>query len=81
MAARIKPVLRQDHRDSIQTSMLIKRLHNHAVDDKYELSPSRIKAIEILLKKTIPDLKQVEHSGEMSVQISKVEIEYIKAQD
>lgn len=49
-------------REKIQTSQLIKRLTEHALDD-LELSASQVKAIEILLRKTLPDLKQVEVTG------------------
>lgn len=49
-------------REKIQTSMLINRLTDHALKD-LELSATQIKAIEILLKKTLPDLKQVEVTG------------------
>lgn len=50
-------------KDRISTSMLTNRLKKHALG-LLELTPSQIKAIEILLKKLIPDLKAVEHSGE-----------------
>jgi len=49
-------------REKIQTSQLINRLADHALSD-LELSPTQIKAIEILLKKTLPDLKQFEVNG------------------
>jgi hypothetical protein len=45
-------------RQRIQTSMLINRLTDHAVG-KVELQPTQVKAIEILLRKTLPDLSQV----------------------
>ncbi len=50
-------------REKIQTSQLINRLTDHVLND-LELSSSQIKAIEILLKKTLPDLKQIEITGE-----------------
>lgn len=49
-------------REKIQTTQLVKRLTSHALDD-LDLSNTQIKAIEILLKKTLPDLKQFEVSG------------------
>lgn len=45
-------------RDRIKSSMLINRLQDHAVG-KVDLQPTQIKAIEILLRKTLPDLSQV----------------------
>lgn len=50
-------------REKIQTTQLINRLTQHALND-LELSTSQVKAIEILLRKTLPDLKQVEITGE-----------------
>ena len=42
--------------------MLINRLNSHIFED-VEISPTQMKAIEILLKKVAPDLKAVEVSG------------------
>jgi len=50
-------------REKIQTTQLINVLTKHALEDS-DLSATRIKAIEILLRKTLPDLKQVEVTGE-----------------
>jgi hypothetical protein len=64
MAARtLRPRHQDEIRDKIQTTQLIKRLENHALDDSMELSSSRIKAIEILLRKSLPDLSAVEVTG------------------
>lgn len=49
-------------RDKIQASQLINRLENHALGET-ELSQTQIKAIEILLRKTLPDLSAVAHEG------------------
>lgn len=60
MAARTGKIRHDDQtRAKIRTSQLINRLTNHAVG-KLELSPTQVKAIEILLKKTLPDLSAVE---------------------
>jgi len=57
MAARtLKPRHQDDVRAKIQTSQLINKLQNHALNDDTEMPASRLKAIEILLKKTLPDL-------------------------
>ena len=49
-------------RERIQTSMLINRLEDHAVG-KVELTTTQVRSIEILLKKSLPDLQSVELSG------------------
>ena len=52
----------------IQASQLINVLQKHALgedEDGKELSSSRLKAIEILLKKTVPDLSATELSGDI----------------
>ncbi len=51
----------QDTRDKIRTTQLIKRLEDHALGD-IELTPTQIKAIEILLRKTLADLSSVAHT-------------------
>jgi hypothetical protein len=53
----------EDVRNKIQASQLINVLQNHALGKTEELSQSRIKAIEILLRKSIPDLTATELSG------------------
>lgn len=55
----------EDVRSKIQASQLINVLQNHALSDgEAELSMSRMKAIEILLRKSIPDLSAVTLSGD-----------------
>jgi hypothetical protein len=63
MAARTTRVrLDENWREKIQTSMLLIRLEKHALGE-VELSATQIKAIEILLRKALPDLQSIEHSG------------------
>ena len=50
-------------RAKIQTSMLVNRLHDH-VFATAELSQTQMKAIEILLRKSLPDLSAVTLSGD-----------------
>ncbi len=50
-------------RAKIQTTQLIKRLQDSALG-KIELESNRIKAIEILLRKTLPDLSQTTLVGD-----------------
>jgi hypothetical protein len=49
-------------RRRIRTSMLLRRLSQHALGE-IELSKTQVTAIQILLRKTLPDLTAVEHSG------------------
>lgn len=63
MAARLNKLHQADVRAKIQTSQLINRLTDHA-HGKVELTNTQVRAIEILLKKTIPDLSAVEMTGE-----------------
>lgn len=51
-------------RQRIQTSMLINRLTDHALG-KIKMEPTQVRAIEILLRKTMPDLSQID--GTMKV--------------
>jgi hypothetical protein len=52
-----------DVRAKIQTSQLVNRLTDHALGN-VELSPTQVRAIEILIKKTLPDLSTVELTGD-----------------
>lgn len=56
-------------RERIRTSMLVNRLTNHALG-KVKMQPSQVKAIEILLRKTLPDLQATELSGGVDVVVS-----------
>jgi uncharacterized protein YjiS (DUF1127 family) len=63
MATRLRRNHQDEVRSKIQASQLINRLTDHALGD-LELSTSQIKAIEILLKKSLPDLVQVDGAGD-----------------
>lgn len=64
MAARTRKVRHDDEtRKKIQTSQLINRLTDHAFG-KVELDNSQVRSIEILLKKSLPDLAQMTHTGD-----------------
>jgi hypothetical protein len=68
MAARLRKTHQDEVRTKIKTSQLLNRLQNHAlslIGD--ELSPTQMRAIEILLKKSLPDLSQVEMNVEGDV--------------
>jgi hypothetical protein len=65
MAARIRKKHQDEVRAKIQASQLINRLQNHALSTEVdELKPSQLKAIEILLKKSVPDLQSTEITGD-----------------
>lgn len=63
MAARIRRPHQDEVRAKIQASQLINVLQNHALGITEELPQTRIKAIEILLRKSIPDLSAIELGG------------------
>lgn len=66
MAARtLRPKHSDEIRAKIQASQLVNRLTDHAFN-KVELTGTQIKAIEILLRKSVPDLSAVELSGDPS---------------
>lgn len=52
-----------DVRSKIGASMILNRLKDH-IAGKINLSPTQVRAAEILLKKTLPDLASIEHSGD-----------------
>lgn len=49
-------------RKAVELDKLRERLQNHALG-LIKMEATEIKAAEILLRKTIPDLKAIEHSG------------------
>jgi hypothetical protein len=66
MAARtLRPRHQEDVRTKIQVSQLINVLEKQALnDDAPDMSASRMKAIEILLRKSLPDLSSIELTGD-----------------
>lgn len=62
MAARLRPLHSEQVRAKIQTSQLINRLTEHALGE-IELSATQVRSIEVLLKKSIPDLQSVTIEG------------------
>lgn len=76
MAARKAiPSLEQQERTraAIKTTQLVKRLQLYALgendeqDCKVELDTGKLKAIEILLRKTLPDLSAVTMDGKLTL--------------
>ena len=67
MAARKPPLHKawtpEKVRERIRTALISRRLTNHVLG-KVEMSPTQVSAALGLLRKTLPDLAAVEHSGE-----------------
>lgn len=84
MATRLRRSHQDEIRTKIQTSQLINVLENHALGITEELSNSRIKAIELLLNKTLPNLQSTEISGDedspLNV-VTKIELVALKKDD
>lgn len=59
MAARLRKTHQDDVRAKIQTSQLVNRLTDHALGI-VELTATQVRAIEILIKKTLPDLSAID---------------------
>lgn len=53
----------QEHRKKIQTSAIINRLNSIAVGD-LDVTPTQMRAIEVALRKTVPDLTNITVSGD-----------------
>jgi hypothetical protein len=73
MAARkLRPLHSDEVRAKIQTSQLLNRLSDHALG-KVELSATQVRAIEVLIKKTLPDLSAMDltatHQGEIVAKV------------
>ena len=64
MAARLRKTHQDDIRLKIKTSQLVNVLQDHALTGTGEIAPSRMKAIEILLRKSLADLSAVTVSGD-----------------
>ena len=79
MAARIRTKHQDEVRSKIQTTQLINRLQDHVFGD-VDISQTQLKAIEILLKKNLPDLSAVEVSAHADNPIqAKVTVELVRA--
>lgn len=82
MAVRLNKLHSAEVRAKIQASQLINVLQDHALTGEGELSPIRLKAIEILLRKSVPDLSAVALTGpdgEGPMQIEAIERRIVKA--
>lgn len=66
MANATKP-MPQRVRDKIAAHHLTNRLQAHVMGE-IDLTATQVQAAKILLAKVVPDLKQVEHTGESAIQ-------------
>lgn len=64
-ATKRNAMLIEEARGKIQTTQLINRLQNHALGT-IEMSPTQVRAVEILLKKKLPDLVSAENKTEVT---------------
>ena len=65
MAVRTNLRQQDQTRAAIQTTQLVKRLQDFALGEKgVEIDAVRMKAIEVLLRKALPDLSSVEMTGD-----------------
>lgn len=62
ITAKLNPRHQQLIRDKIKSALLIEQLQSCAFGE-IELTSQQMKAIEILLKKSVPDLQSVELTG------------------
>ncbi len=67
----------KDIREKIKTSQLVNRLQDFVLDGKdpktgqpVEIDGARLKAIEILLRKSLPDLSAVTHDGNVGFSVT-----------
>lgn len=61
-ATKRNAMLIEETRKRVQTNQLINRLHDHAVG-KVEMSQTQVRAAEILLRKSLPDLSSTTIEG------------------
>ncbi|MEI5996816.1 hypothetical protein H3V53_06260 [Paraburkholderia bengalensis] len=80
MAARLRKTHQDDVRLKIKTSQLINRLQDHALGKLKDLSPTQLRAIEVLLKKAIPDLSSVDMAVGGKPDAAAVKIEIVKSE-
>lgn len=79
----LRPRHQDEIRQKIQTSQLVNRLQNHALSEgEEEISNSRMKAIEILLRKSLPDLTSTEITGDPeNPLVTELKVTLVKAGD
>lgn len=76
MAARLSRSHSDTVRAKIQASNLVHRLQQH-IDGEIELTSTQLKAIEMLLDRSVAKLQQIQHTGDKDQPIQHV-IEWLK---
>lgn len=71
MPARLRKTHQDDVREKIRTSQLLNRLTDHALSDEPILDGTQVRAIDIMLKKVLPDLTAIE--GNLNVNVTLAE--------
>lgn len=79
MAARLNKLHTEEIRAKIQASQLVNVLQKHALGETPEIPPSRMKAIEILLRKSVPDLTSTELVADVTVRSAEQELAELNA--
>lgn len=62
-ATKRNAMLIEEAREKIRTTQLINRLQDHALG-KVDMSPTQVRAVEVLLKKRVPDLATTTIQGD-----------------
>lgn len=67
-------------REKIKTGAILTRMNKHTLNEDGDvMTPSQVKAAEILLRKMLPDLKAVEMTGEGGGPIqAQVEVTFVR---
>lgn len=60
---KLSPKVQEETRAKIDTTTIVNKLMGH-VKGSNKMESTQIRAAEILLKKTLPDLQAIEHTGE-----------------
>lgn len=71
MPARLNTRHQESVRNLIRANRLVVRLQQFALGRKFQgqpvnMSPSQVRAAEVLLRKLVPDLSAVDHTGEVT---------------
>lgn len=78
MAARTNLRQQEQTRAAIQTTQLVKRLQDYALGTgDIDIEAGRLKAIEILLRKSLPDLSSVSLTGDPDHPVAYEKIERV----
>lgn len=72
---RISAAITEEHRASIQASQIINRLTDF-VNSKVSLSPAQVTAALGLLRKCVPDLAAVDHTGDIQQTVRVLQVSH-----